>query len=44
MATQNLLSSENLAKWLLTRGYEKQPAWVLKDGVYSGVNSWIAYP
>ena len=42
--THELLSQENLPKWQLAREYEKRPAWQLQDGVYSGVNSIVAYP
>jgi hypothetical protein len=42
--THELLSSANLSKWTLTRGYEKRPAWVWKEGGYTGDNSCIAYP
>ncbi len=42
--THHLLSPENLPKWKLTRGYERRPPWTLRNGVYSGVNSVVAYP
>jgi hypothetical protein len=43
-STHELLSSENLPKWNLARGYEKRPAWVWHKGGYTGDNSCIAYP
>ncbi|MBT3378209.1 MAG: DUF1080 domain-containing protein [Lentisphaerae bacterium] len=42
--TEQLLSPENVAKWVLARGYEDRSPWILEDGAYSGVNSIVAYP